>query len=190
LGPSTNIFGISTSGELLFLSDDTTLCPGPIGVCSVSQTTFTTRIITSSIEPSLKEIANITALAGLSNSPEQGIFAVSGNCGDHGSPCKVYNLYIDSGWKALEITSFPSDCRNARTRMLCSTLPDDNTHAHVYFGSYNGKVFVLEGMAGTTSHIYELTFEGGQDRYRFDEIASGRWDRRSRGLLCQCGIGW
>jgi hypothetical protein len=142
LGPNTNIFGISTSGELLFLSDDTTVCPGPIGVCSVSQTM----------------IGGITALGGFFNSPEHGTFAVSGDCGEFGMLCNVYNVYFDNGWKAKKIVSFDewSWCLNPNTGRYCTSLG-----AHVYIGTYNGKVYILNGVFGKRSEILELTSEGG-----------------------------
>ena len=185
MGPSTNIFGISTSDELLFLSDDTTLCSNvDHGVCSVSQTTFLTKDIYYSCsdficEPYLKEIVDITAVGGIYDGVEEGIFVVSGNCGDSGSPCKVYNVYFDNGWKAEEILNFPSDCPQ---RKLCGV--DPGTSSYVYFGSYNGKVYMLDGMMGGTSYIYEITFVGGDDRYNFVQVSSGQWDTGRR--LCSC----
>ena len=186
MGPSTNIFGISTSDELLFLSDDTILCSNvDPGVCSDSQTTFLTKDIRVSCsnaicEPYLKEIVDITAVGGIYDGVEEGIFVVSGNCGDSGSPCKVYNVYFDNGWKAEEILNFPSDCPQ---RKLCGV--DPGTSSYVYFGSYNGKVYMLDGMMGGTSYISEFTFVGGNDRYNFVEVSSGgQWDTGRR--LCSC----
>jgi hypothetical protein len=155
LGPNTNIFGISTSGELLFLSDDTTVCPGPIGVCSVSQTIFTF----SNQNPSSAEwIGGITALGGFFNSPEHGTFAVSGDCSDFGMLCKVYNVYFDNEWKAQQIVSFQewSYCLNPNTGRYCTSLG-----AHVYIGTYSGKVYILNGVFGKRSEILELTSVGG-----------------------------
>ena len=152
LGPKTNIFGISTSDELLALWDDTT--GSDPGVRSIT------------ISPSgngLGGLVGIKALGGLDEEYGHGIFVVNGND-------EVYTVWWDGNWKAKEIP------------ISLSGAPLIGSNVMVRFGSFNGKMYMLEGWDCTDLwcfdhpneyEINELVFIGDDDRYSKNFVSSG-----------------
>lgn len=152
LGPKTNIFGISTSDELLTLWDDTTGSDPGVRSVTISPT-----------DTGLENLIGIKALGGLDEEYGHGIFVVNGND-------EVYNVWWDGNWKAKEIPIY------------LSGDPLYGNNVMVRFGSYNGKVYMLEGwhcigihcfFAPNGYEINELVFIGDENRYSKTYVSSG-----------------
>mmetsp|Transcript_18145 Transcript_18145/g.32993 ORF Transcript_18145/g.32993 Transcript_18145/m.32993 type:complete len:164 (+) Transcript_18145:278-769(+) len=153
LSHNSNIFGISTEGNLLSLVNDGE------------------NILSVPIRPSLLKDKDIRAIGGIGDNEEKGIFVISG--------MKLYNVYRDGGtcdalsynWKAQEVTIDYYDFCNRPIDMFFGnhdgtayfmygyppvpSLPACNHDQHGYYTLYrlvdNGAEFV---QSGSLSHLF------------------------------------
>jgi hypothetical protein len=206
LGPNSNIYGISTDKELLTLDDATCSDSAGVCSIAIAPVEFTLvddypgQHSNPYPNPRTGSALEISALGGLGASLDQGVFVVNGDCGlsQGGEPCEVYNVYFENGWKAKELVYFTGtncycDGRGLVDDYECGRreIKEEISHGRrlgggcyklgdvsiVRFGSFNGKVYVLEGISFFGSaldhYVHELTFEGGNKRYNDDIISSG-----------------
>ena len=156
LGPKTNIFGISTNGELLTLWNDS----GNVRSVTI---------------PELG-LDRVQALGGLDDQWGHGVFVA--NTSVDGYYLEVYNVWWDGGWKKVSIDDIMIETPYELS-------PGEFIGGgFIRFGSYKGETYVLyEQMTplchdGDNHFIKKMKFVGGTWRYDGETLNSQAFRRR------------
>jgi len=144
LGPTSNIFGIDTSGRLLSLWDEKKVA---VHAWSLSPRQF-------------PELTQVIALGGLDDGYARGVFAVN-------DQDEVYNVYWEGGWKTKNMNLYldsrdrPSilfGSHKGKTYVLYGTMPATSCR----FSEYSIARFDFVG--GDRRYDEVLIANGGRER--------------------------